>query len=406
MPFGRSASTRVVAATGGGSARLVKPGDGRADTSAVADSTAAATAVSRPPAESRLRDERYAAVVGSELPAVTGLLAALFAVVAAIHPFMLTGTPRVVMTIMASVTSLGFLALCAWVCRHPMGGTTALLTISGVCVVVAANAITQMYIAKRPFETSSVLLIITGTGVVVLALRWFVATIALVTIGWFVAFQSLAVAERQHWFAAVVLALLLSSSTNQVRRRGIDRLAEALEAAERAAVEDGLTGLLNRRGLVLVGEQIVATARRAGNAVHCLFIDVDGLKEVNDRQGHSAGDMVLVAVADALRQSVRAGDVVARWGGDEFAVIGPGPGTAPIDMELRIAGRVSELPPEGVHDWQPLVSVGSAMLTPWDDGDMSSLLDAADREMYRRRALRRTLNPPTGAKPAPADAQD
>jgi len=225
VPFGRSASTRVVAATGGGSARLVKPGDGRADTSAVADSTAAATAVSRPPAESRLRDERYAAVVGSELPAVTGLLAALFAVVAAIHPFMLTGTPRVVMTIMASVTSLGFLALCAWVCRHPMGGTTALLTISGVCVVVAANAITQMYIAKRPFETSSVLLIITGTGVVVLALRWFVATIALVTIGWFVAFQSLAVAERQHWFAAVVLALLLSSSTNQVRRRGIDRLA-------------------------------------------------------------------------------------------------------------------------------------------------------------------------------------
>ncbi len=371
----------------------------------MAELTEAAPALKPPVAQGR--EARYATAVGSELPAVTGLLSALFVVVAAMHPFLLTGTPRVVMTIMAVATSLVFLGLCAWVCRHQLSGSVALVTISLVCLLVAANAITQMSLAHQPFESSSVLLIIAGTGVAVLSLRWFAGTVTVIAASWAVEFRTFPIADRQHWYGAVALALLLAAASNQVRRTGIDRLAAALEAAERSAVEDGLTGLLNRRGLVLVGEQIVATARRAGNAVHCLFIDIDGLKEVNDREGHSAGDMVLVAVADALRQSVRAGDVVARWGGDEFAVIGPGPGTAPIDMELRIAGRVSDLPPEGVRDWQPLVSVGSAMLTPWDDGDLSSLLDAADREMYRRRALRRTLNPNTHAKPAAAaEAQD
>lgn len=390
---------------GSRSARLVKRIERKAETIHVADPIEAASAELAATAESARLDHRYGEVVGAELPAVTGLLAGLFAVVAIVHPFVLVGSARVIMTIYAAVTSLLLLALCARLSRYPVTGRPALLTISLVVVLVASNALTQMVIAKQPFETTSIILIITGIGVGVLSLRFYVVTVAMVTVAWLIGFQTLTMKDRQHWYSAIAFALCLSAATNLVRRRGIDRLAEALEAAERAAVEDGLTGLLNRRGLVLVGEQIVATARRAGNAVHCLFIDVDGLKDVNDRQGHRAGDMVLVAVADALRQSVRAGDVVARWGGDEFAVIGPGPGTAPIDMELRIAGRVCELPPEGVRDWQPLVSVGSAMLTPWDDGDLGSLLDAADREMYRRRALRRTLNPPS-PKAEALDAQD
>src|SRR5439155_7902497 len=128
--------------------------------------------------------------------------------------------------------------------------------------------------------------------------------------------------------------------------------------------------------------------------------DVDGLKEVNDRLGHLAGDRVLLAVAEAVRLSVRSGDVVARWGGDEFSVLGPGPGTSPVELERRILAKLREVPPEDVPGWETKVSAGSAMLAPWDDGDLASLLDQADREMYRRRALRRdpqpTPAPPTG----------
>jgi diguanylate cyclase (GGDEF)-like protein len=180
---------------------------------------------------------------------------------------------------------------------------------------------------------------------------------------------------------------------NKTRRGVLDRLLDTLERAERAAVEDDLTGLLNRRGIALVGDQIVASARRAGNAVHCVFLDVDGLKDVNDRLGHAAGDRVLLSVADAVRAAVRSGDVVARWGGDEFGVVGPGPGTAPIDLEKRVAGKIVAMPPADVPGWVPQVSAGSAMLAPWDDGDLASLLDQADREMYRRRGLRRESVP-------------
>ena len=153
---------------------------------------------------------------------------------------------------------------------------------------------------------------------------------------------------------ATVLGVFLGA----MRRSTVDELGDLLERAERAAVQDDLTGLLNRRGLAMVGEQVVASARRSGNAVHCVFVDVDGLKDVNDRLGHLAGDRVLLAVADAVRLSVRGGDVVARWGGDEFCVLGPGPGTAPVDLEKRIVARVQELPPDDVPGWLPRVSAG------------------------------------------------
>ena len=215
-------------------------------------------------------------------------------------------------------------------------------------------------------------------------------SIALVWVLWAAAIFAVPVpGGRTPWVSAMVGATVLGIFLGAMRRATVDQLSELLERAERAAVQDDLTGLLNRRGLAMVGEQIVAAARRSGNAVHCVFVDVDGLKDVNDRLGHLAGDRVLLAVSDAVRLSVRGGDVVARWGGDEFCVLGPGPGTAPVDLEKRIVARVQELPPEDVPGWLPRVSAGSAMLAPWDDGDLASLLDQADREMYRRRALRR-----------------
>ena len=103
------------------------------------------------------------------------------------------------------------------------------------------------------------------------------------------------------------------------------------------AIHDPLTGLLNRAGLR--GHVDLAWAARRGNApMAILFGDLDGFKRVNDTLGHDAGDEVLVHVAQRLSAAVRAGDVVARWGGDEFVILCPSVESS--QHATRIADRI------------------------------------------------------------------
>ena len=103
------------------------------------------------------------------------------------------------------------------------------------------------------------------------------------------------------------------------------------------AVHDPLTGLLNRAGL---RDHVDAAwaVRRADAPLAVLFGDLDGFKNVNDTLGHDAGDEVLVHVAQRLLGAVRAGDVVARWGGDEFVILCPS--VADEDDAARVADRI------------------------------------------------------------------
>ena len=128
---------------------------------------------------------------------------------------------------------------------------------------------------------------------------------------------------------------------------------------------------------------------RQGDAAHCIFVEISGLKNVNAQLGNDSGDDVIVAVAEALREVTRATDVVARWGGDEFCVVGPGPGMAPLELEHRVRDTVRLHAPVAPAVWPVLVSAGGAMLAPWDSGTLETLLGKADQEMYLRRSLRR-----------------
>jgi diguanylate cyclase (GGDEF)-like protein len=134
---------------------------------------------------------------------------------------------------------------------------------------------------------------------------------------------------------------------------------------------------------------MVENARRQGEAAHCLFVDVDGFREVNERHGAAAGDAVLRALAAALAVAVRTTDVVARWTGDEFVVVGPGTGTSPLELERRVHASLTETPPLPPELWTARVSIGSATLVPWDEGDLGSLLRRAEQDMRLRRSLRR-----------------
>ncbi|MDP9394431.1 MAG: GGDEF domain-containing protein, partial [Actinomycetota bacterium] len=187
---------------------------------------------------------------------------------------------------------------------------------------------------------------------------------------------------------ALALGSALGATVAGLRRRALTAVAEAEAAAEAAAVRDQLTGLANRRGVAMFGPQIVEAARRQGNAVHCLFVDIDGFKAVNRRLGTEAGDEVLVAVAEALRSATRATDVVGRWGADEFCVVGPGTGQSPAQLERRVRDRLLNAPPVDLDVWNPRVTAGAATLTPWDAGNLDTLLSKGDQELYLRRAIR------------------
>ena len=147
------------------------------------------------------------------------------------------------------------------------------------------------------------------------------------------------------------------------------------EQLAHAATHDPLTGLANRAALD-------ARAARTGAGETLLFLDLDGFKDVNDRLGHSAGDAVLVAVADRLRACLAPDDLPARFGGDEFAVLLAGP-PDPIRAGRTASRLVRELgaplPLQGARVVVP-ASVGVAVPEPGVDHDM--LLQHADRALY------------------------
>jgi diguanylate cyclase (GGDEF)-like protein len=132
-------------------------------------------------------------------------------------------------------------------------------------------------------------------------------------------------------------------------------------------------------------EAEIRRAQRAGRPFATLLLDMDGLKQINDSFGHLVGNRALCRIGESLRACCRATDTVARFGGDEFAVILP---EVSEDGARHLAARITErLAADAEHP--PLsVSIGLAFY-PEDGVSAEKLLSAADRELYRMKALAR-----------------
>lgn len=169
---------------------------------------------------------------------------------------------------------------------------------------------------------------------------------------------------------------------NAVLRAYVAELEARVERLERLADTDTLTPLANRRYLFRAIERAVAQLARHGTPSALLFIDMDRLKLLNDRHGHSVGDEALVQVAWTLQENVRTGDVAARIGGDEFAVLlDYADASAAADKAQQLRDAVAARP---LASGVPIsVSVGVTALQPTDTPE--AVLARADGDMYRHK---------------------
>lgn len=171
----------------------------------------------------------------------------------------------------------------------------------------------------------------------------------------------------------VVIMEILSRATSQLRRE---------------ATTDPLTGLLNRTGLEREVERVRSFGR--DDRVAVLVVDLDGFKQVNDREGHQAGDRLLREFAAAWRDGARSGDILARIGGDEFVAVLP----EVDDLSARaIVERLREISPA---PW----SGGLVIAAPGESLD--DCIERADRRLYEEKAAKKRGGDGRGAHPLPS----
>ena len=185
-----------------------------------------------------------------------------------------------------------------------------------------------------------------------------------------------------------VLGLFARLIAHQVER---ERLLEALrksnEELSSHALTDPLTGVANRRALIIELQRTLLRARREQGSVQVAFIDLDGFKAINDRYGHEVGDCFLIQVAARLAASVRSCDFVARYGGDEFVVIASNASHDELRTRLEQLTSGRYVANDRVINYRG-ASVGIAASAP-DETDVEKLLARADAAMYQTKKSRR-----------------
>lgn len=191
--------------------------------------------------------------------------------------------------------------------------------------------------------------------------------------------------DRSHAFSKNLLVVL--SERVRSDNEFIASSLGVLRQAEHNAFTDVLTGLGNRRWMKDIFERELTRSQHDGLSPCLMMIDIDNFKRFNDHYGHMAGDRVLAAVADSLREHLRPTDLIARFGGDEFAALLPA-----LDLEQamqageRLRARIAELSPPSLST-AITVSIGVAACTAGDTVD--TLVHRADEALYRAKSLGR-----------------
>ncbi|MBR4575489.1 MAG: GGDEF domain-containing protein [Lachnospiraceae bacterium] len=181
-----------------------------------------------------------------------------------------------------------------------------------------------------------------------------------------------------------VLIMTLSSALERVRN--VRTMQKMIKTLDEMWVFDPMTHVYNRAGFFKFSEEILQKARQEKEDMFFIFLDLDGLKIVNDEYGHEMGDRMICDMADVLRKLRNRGELLMRYGGDEFVVFGKGRTGSEVEEDIvRIRKAMKELNDSGDRIYKLDASIGYNMVPYDNEKPLSSLIELADQEMYKEK---------------------
>ena len=191
-------------------------------------------------------------------------------------------------------------------------------------------------------------------------------------------------ARQRHSIEQVLVQNNLKLTEDLNKSRKMEKKLQAL------SLVDELTGVYNRRGFNQLARQQAELAKRTGKSMLLCFFDLDHMKHINDSYGHQEGDNALVAAADILRRIFRTSDIIARWGGDEFAVLMINAECDDVQtIDRRIQDNINDYNDKAEHRYIISMSWGTVKYDPSYPADIEDLVSRADEMMYRHKSYKR-----------------
>ncbi len=208
-------------------------------------------------------------------------------------------------------------------------------------------------------------------------------------------YLTLAVSEyqfEQYGLVQETLSHIIEAAlTNDELSAHIRKLTRNNDTLSKISLIDEFTGLYNRRALYAVGKTRFEQAHAAGLSSCFIFIDLDGLKKINDTWGHREGDAAIRTFAEAIRKSFRENDVLVRYGGDEFIVIMTDIARETLDKALaRVSKYIAKVNERGEHPWTLSASWGFVFTPPGSERkEFEAVIEESDINLYQQKRKKR-----------------
>jgi diguanylate cyclase (GGDEF)-like protein len=186
-----------------------------------------------------------------------------------------------------------------------------------------------------------------------------------------------------------------SELSERTLRRGIIYSLErhdTLQSLYRSAIVDELTGLYNRRGLHTLGNQQVELARRHKEDIFIFYLDLDGMKSINDTLGHEFGDRALIDTSNIMHKTFRTTDILSRLGGDEFVVVAVKAQHESIPNIIQRLGDYVEEANSPDKKYNLSISVGVSKINLKNESPLDEAIQDADKEMYKEKINNKKIN--------------